>query len=81
MGSSYYSEMDLAVAQDEAKKLLKDMKCTVHKRKGRVSFDFDDNGCNAYIKCCCVDYAKQISDTINKTQLFNKIVIEDITNK
>lgn len=81
MGNFYDIESSLAVAQTEAKKVLKDCICPVHKRKGRVSFDYDDLGCNAYIKCCCIQHAQQMTNAIKETEMFRKIEIENITHK
>lgn len=71
-------EATLSVAQIEAKKELKNCICPLHKRKGRVSFDFDNDGANAYITAyCCSEHAQSMSQTLKEIQLFNTIVIKN----
>ena len=78
MGASYYQEEDFGAAENTGKELLKNLLCPTHKKKARVSFDYDEFGNNAYIeKCCCPDFVKQVSDSLAETKRFNKI---EVTN-
>lgn len=74
-------ELALSLAQEEVKENLKHLKCKTHKNKGRVSFDYDNLGLNAYIKCCCIDHANKMKKAISETQSFRKIEIENLTYK
>lgn len=75
-GSDY--ELDLQLGKEEAKKALKDVKCSVHNKKARLSYDYDNDGANVYItKYCCSPFAKEVSNILSEIVHFNNIVIED----
>lgn len=82
MGSSYYQEMDMAGAEEFAKKELQKLSCKVHNKKARISCDYDNLGNNAYIeRYCCLDFAKEVKEVLADMKRFNKIEIEDLTKK
>ena len=77
MGASYYQEEEFGVAEEIAKKVLSKMTCTTHKKKARVSFDYDNLGNNAYIKkACCSEFIKEVSDALAETKQFHKIEVK-----
>jgi len=70
-------ELDLLLGKEEAKKVLKDVKCSVHNKKARLSYDYDNDGANVYItKYCCTFFAKEVSSVLKEIVQFNSIVIE-----
>lgn len=82
MGSSHIQEMNMADDEIFAKKELQKLSCKVHNKKVRISCDYDNLGSNAYIeKYCCLEFAKEVEEVLAKMERFNKIEIEDFTNK
>ena len=75
-------EDDLFYAVLVARPLVKSLRCPIHKRLARVSFDYDNSGVNAYITfCCCQPFADVVAKKLRDTELFYNIKIEYVKSK
>ena len=60
------------------KKLVSSMKCKKHKLKAHFLYDYDNDFTYAHLtKCCCPDFAKEVSDAIRKANIIDVVEIED----
>ena len=77
MISHYSMECILKAQMDECKRVLADFRCPTHKNKVRVSYGYDDDGTYAYItKCCCPQFAKQVSEILLRKDIIDKVDLD-----
>lgn len=72
-------ELELGNVQQEAKLLISFLVCPVHKKKCKVTFDYDNTGVNAYVeKCCCQKLGEVAYTLLASTGKFQEISINYI---
>jgi len=60
------------------KRLVSNMKCKKHKLKAHFLYDYDDDFTYAHLtKCCCPDFAQEVSDALEKAKIVDVVEIED----
>lgn len=68
----------LADAVPQAGEINRSLRCPVHHRPARLSFDYDDAGTNAYIvEYCCLDHAQVVAQALRERELFDRVEIEE----
>lgn len=73
-----YGEDDYAIALRKIKPLLADFKCSLHNKKPKYSFSYNDDGLYAEITPnCCFGSADLAFNIIKKSNLFHYINIVD----
>lgn len=76
--NTFDPEMDYVNAVPQAKKIKSSIICPIHHRKALTSFDYDNDGVNAYVtRYCCLDLAKQVSAAFLKAKIFNHVYIQN----
>ena len=79
MGSSYFLEENFGNIEENAKEALKNLRCPIHNRKGRVSFNYDNNGVYAQItKYCCLTHAQSMANALENAESFDHIEIKNL---
>ena len=64
---------------DFARRVIKPLLCPVHGKHARLSFNFDlDEHAFPYIRrCCCLEFAQTVADTLYDTGIFDAVYLED----
>ena len=72
-------ESTLDIAKPMANDIKTKMICPIHKKRVRLSFDYDYDGANAYIVFyCCRNHAEMVADSIKEIEMFNNIEIKNL---
>jgi hypothetical protein len=66
---------------DFAKRTVNELICSIHKKRVKLSFDYDrDENAIPYIsKCCCKAFAQEVADALYQTGAFDIIYLEHKT--
>ena len=76
--SDYFSDPESVLGYniETAKPIVRLLTCHIHRRKARVTFDYDDRGQIAHVsKYCCQDFAEEVADKLAKLEIFDYIEI------
>ncbi len=80
MGSSYYQELDYGSDKTLIKGIQHKCVCSEHHLRSRLQSDYDSDGTNVYIvKCCCLQFAKEVAATLYSTGTIRNVYLEPKT--
>ena len=76
----YHDDLEAKLADDmsNCKIVLADFRCSVHKRKATLVYDYDNDWTYAHItKCCCSKFAEQVADILLRKQAIDVVDFRD----